>query len=592
MRSHYLLILAVFGVISPLSNRPALAIGPPARLQDLLKLYRELELPLPPKTAKLLSFSHPMMLIPGGGIFVADTARGGFGGGRIGGGGFAGGGIGGGGNAPNNLSVAIVTKDAKIQSGPTFFAQFREQIAEGDCGTGQAIDVTKPISSGIAALDDVLVMAIQCQALDLPIAARSFLARCPESSSRNRIHTRLRKEAWNYWYYQLLLKDGDRPAIAKRLGAMLKSDPGLATAELLAFSINLDKTLKPSIAKPGSVEALIDALVEFKCDDFETDVSPFWQLHLRGFEAVPDLLSHLNDGRMTRGVRPVPSRVDFSLVEPILVQQVVAQVLETLAGISVPSSFSSSMQTSILNKQKILAWWLKVHKQGEEAYLVSQVLKDDRMSLSCRSYLTHLLLIKYPGHLMAIYDAARSGNLQMDSHAWHLWWRAFASLAILDKQAFIVFLIERLNAIPRYVSGSYPNTFEVRLASLTLKSTDPQVWKALERAAKQTEIGLRIEILGCLSDPEEKNDLPEHYRFLLSFLNDDQIRDRTSSFQYEKGCAASEYEKIAVRDFAALQICKLAKQDVPVDAKRTADEWAKIRLRARQLADQKLKETK
>ena len=78
----------------------------------------------------------------------------------------------------------------------------------------------------------------------------------------------------------------------------------LNTAENQLLLKSLDAALVLSKAKPGSLEALIDALVDVvscKVDIFSDELDPrYLRLIEAGFEAVPVLSNHLDDIRLTR----------------------------------------------------------------------------------------------------------------------------------------------------------------------------------------------------------------------------------------------------------------------------------------------------
>jgi hypothetical protein len=81
-------------------------------------------------------------------------------------------------------------------------------------------------------------------------------------------------------------------------------------------------------------------------------------------------------------------------------------------------------------------------------------------------------------------------------------------------------------------------------------------------------------------------------RLLASFLDDDAVRDMKSSDKYEWWSAGSDYQKLAVRDFVAMELSYLFRIDVELNLERTPDEWAKIRREVRQAVDKELAKEK
>src|SRR5262249_28884772 len=90
------------------------------------------------------------------------------------------------------------------------------------------------------------------------------------------------------------------PTACRQMKALLADEKGLDTTENRALVKSLEAALAPSKSKPGSVEALIDDLVNAHYTQFggERD-APTLRLMDLGFDAVPALLEHLTDQRLT-----------------------------------------------------------------------------------------------------------------------------------------------------------------------------------------------------------------------------------------------------------------------------------------------------
>src|SRR5207244_4470161 len=101
--------------------------------------------------------------------------------------------------------------------------------------------------------------------------------------------------------------DTDRVPLAKRLKEIIALEKSIDTEENRALLKSLELALIPSQAKPGSIEALIDELIDYegpngRVDAFGCDVGnrSFSRLAELGFDAVPFLIEHLEDERLTR----------------------------------------------------------------------------------------------------------------------------------------------------------------------------------------------------------------------------------------------------------------------------------------------------
>src|SRR5204862_2773130 len=104
-----------------------------------------------------------------------------------------------------------------------------------------------------------------------------------------------------YWQEQARAPDIDRAPVAARLKSLIALDKEFDTDFNKAFLKSLELALAPSTAKPGSVKALIDDLVNFSSDlrsmAQEEPEERYWRIVRRGFDAVPDLIGHLDDER-------------------------------------------------------------------------------------------------------------------------------------------------------------------------------------------------------------------------------------------------------------------------------------------------------
>jgi hypothetical protein len=151
-----------------------------------------------------------------------------------------------------------------------------------------------------------------------------------------------------------------------------------------------------------------------------------------------------------------------------------------------------------------------------------------------------------------------------------------------DKRQFSELLLVAIQGLPKDVDKDYWSSAEVRAANLIAGTDDPQVWQALEKAAKQAEIGLRMQFINLADWPRQARPSNRKLalRFLESFLDDSSVRDATLNKEKFILCAAHNYPRIEVRNFAATQILLLAKKEVPEKPGRTAAEWAEVRDKA------------
>src|SRR5262249_470140 len=110
---------------------------------------------------------------------------------------------------------------------------------------------------------------------------------------------------WAYSGNELVKPDTDRARTARRMKALLRAEPMLNTEGNRGLLKCLEAALVPSKARPGTVERLIDDLTEMcnvarRQDKAEPRYS---RLARMGFAAVPALIEHLDDERLTRSIK-------------------------------------------------------------------------------------------------------------------------------------------------------------------------------------------------------------------------------------------------------------------------------------------------
>jgi hypothetical protein len=210
-----------------------------------------------------------------------------------------------------------------------------------------------------------------------------------------------------------------------------RTTPDLNTEYHRELVRSLDLALVPGEGKPGTVGALIDALVDYHSDAgtlglFEPG-DRFWRIAELGFEAVPALLGHLSDDRLT------PAKmIGFNNFRPwnLRVGDVVGDLLDGLAaeelergadGDNSGGGWRRRQQGYGVNKAAATAWWEKARKVGEETYLLDRVLPPPAAWAEKEFVNSHLLQIitaKYPKHLPALYR--RVLEKRSDLQSWEL----------------------------------------------------------------------------------------------------------------------------------------------------------------------------
>jgi hypothetical protein len=413
---------------------------------------------------------------------------------------------------------------------------------------------------------------------------------------------------------------------------LIQQDKELDTKVNRRLLKSLDLALVPSKAKPGSIKELIDDLVNYEADTRTMRVPEpeerYWRIARLGFDAVPDLIEHLDDDRLTRAMM-----MGFNNFWPwhLRVRDVVGDLLEGLAaeelmrgtnGEDVGGGWLRRQQGYPITAAAASQWWERARKVGEEAYLLEHVLpagnKEGRHT-EPSAQLLRVIMAKYPKHIPSLYKRVLDKRPELDSwtlvdavlqmklsdkekldlflHAAkhkdtnHVL-PALRAIKQLDKKQFNSLLLATIEGFPNDVPGPYWKCREAFIAGLAIESDDARMWQALEKVARRSALGLRMELLNHFGDPEDKRQRRERLQLLASFLGDAALRDKHSNAKFSGPGAGFPYDKIEVRDFVALQIARLLGIEIELKLDRTPEEWAKIRRQAQEGLERELGKTK
>jgi hypothetical protein len=422
--------------------------------------------------------------------------------------------------------------------------------------------------------------------------------------------------AWRYWTDQLTKPDTDRAQIARHLKTIFADQPGAFDRPEREFLRWLDLSLVPSKAKPGSIEAMIDDLINVTHTKLRThgvDPDPrYLKVVLLGFEAVPVLIAHLEDDRLTR-----ETKLGFNNFSGYhyRVRDVVSDLLQGLAGEDLGKDWVRRQQGWSVAKADAEAWWKKAREVGDEAYLQRHVLGNSAQAQWPNELMLEIITKQYPQQLPGVYrkllhdrpqmvswpvaraisasslpdetkrrvllEAAASQNL---AHRRYAFWE----LRTQDPAMFSKLLAATLGALPATPAGEYWNCPEAAFASLVAESTDPHLWAILLKAAKRSDVGLRREFLRRMHDYRSRELSRKHrLSFLAQFLTDETVRDVSTNPEKFGGPAEGfgEFPRLEVRNYAALVLSRILKLKADPNSEWTAEDWAKLRLDVRKALD-------
>src|SRR5262249_4030649 len=96
-----------------------------------------------------------------------------------------------------------------------------------------------------------------------------------------------------------------------------------------------------------------------------------------------------------------------------------------------------------------------------------------------------------------------------------------SQLQKLDPQQFLTILLATLDALPKSPTEPYWRCPEAGFAHLVLSTDDPRAWTMLEKVAKRSDVGLRMEFLKPMNYRyAETRQRQQRLKFLAAFLDD------------------------------------------------------------------------
>lgn len=361
--------------------QPALAPAPRVSLDELVREYKRFGLPVPPPNARLVQFRSSELALPELAIEFPDSD----------------------------------SKRPRYLLGPWFsddlYERFQKEI------------IVEPIQPDARAMKgaesrfctDYLFLAAQCRLLGWNELAEALYAsarngitsarvRPPlhrglgffytvddgywrhwdEDATKRSVASEFRHAAREYWTSNLGTPNGDRKKSLSFL-RVIGEDQKLVKA--------IEQTLLPGNSKPGSVEALIDDFLEFRGWEWDSGRGQiaYRKLIDLGFDAVPALLEHISDPRLTRhnfGFRP------YQRSGIITVGTHAHWLLNGLAG------------RDLETPAEIAAWWAEARKAGEERWLTEHAIpvRDPGEPTPYPSRaIIRVLAVKYPQRLADAY---------------------------------------------------------------------------------------------------------------------------------------------------------------------------------------------
>lgn len=377
--------------------------------------------------------------------------------------------------------------------------------------------------------------------------------------------------------------------------------------ERLNFLEDLTETVEANPAKADSVEAL---LVEWSLmpsemrhlgffrdlgdGDRKADVAAE-KILLRGTEVIPELLRLLDDRRITvhesREFRRSQTGVKrLGELAGDLLAKMVGGKSDRTVNAREPSSTQDWKDWWQANRDKIEKDILTNNVfvySGEDVARINLVPVmilarrcPEQLQALSKEYLAHAGLV---AQSFALAQAFADADLPLKQRVELL--VAFLkkedlshnrpvlqNLARIDQRTCVEIIKPILEKLPKKLSNVITEP-EAGYTHVVVLLDDDAAWKKYFEHARQCEVRMRLAIMSPMSYTYVK-DMNRNRRlaFLAAFLDDAEVRDLGFGRIF-----AGPLSKIAVRDFAAMQIASIFKFEDDPDESWTADQWTKLR---------------
>jgi hypothetical protein len=465
-----------------------------------------------------------------------------------------------------------------------------------------------------------LALAVQCYSKgwkDLGAALLERSRKPPEDNSFIRPKRRpkddraaLAEFAWYHFCNRFARADSkERADIVSKMKRLTTSPYRLNTPGHQGVLADMERTIVPVTSEPGSLERAVDDLLGFSDTwgsfagagwderNQAARYAPYVTLQNAGMQAVPVLIKHLDDFRMTR--RVVTNRYR-SYSWHLRVSDLVAQLLSGLSEDPFAYDFLEREGRGMRLDRAHVEHWAKGLAGTNELDLLVKQVKASAGKRGGRESLHALVALgaRYPDEFRKLFEQGQKENT-LD----HAWFEALpkSKLSEQDKQRLLLasarasdnwqqifalremarlhhpdtgkFIIAALQRQPKTPKEPYWQSGLTNFVQIGIWLDDDTVWESMLKTARRVDMGLRMEMIHTFARGEPEKLRNRSVRFLREFLKDTEGRKgRQHEGLFQGPGAGFMYDEVRVCDIAAEQLAHiLGMKDRPESTWKQAD---------------------
>jgi hypothetical protein len=145
-------------------------------------------------------------------------------------------------------------------------------------------------------------------------------------------------------------------------------------------------------------------------------------------------------------------------------------------------------------------------------------------------------------------------------------------------------LLATLEALPPTPAEPYWKCPEAAFTHLVLATDDPRAWAMLEKVAKRSDVGLRMEFMNPMDyTHSEGRQRQQRLEFLATFLEDVEAPNvKANPEMFSGSYTGSIFTRLTVQDLAAMKMASVLEMPDHPDRNWTPEEWERLRTKVKQ----------